>query len=81
MPKLVLVGTNGIENPTRAVIPLDLTVGATKATEPIEPHLALIGDAVILLKPAVIESLVPVGYPPLKELVGSLVEHRVPIYV
>ena len=81
MRKLVLVGTNGIENPTRAVIPLVLAVGATKAAEPIEPHLALIGDGVILLKPAVIASLVPVGYPPLKDLVGTLAEHRVPVYV
>ena len=81
MRKLVLVGTSGTENPTRAVIPLVLAVGATKGKEPIEPHVGLLGDAVVLLKPAVVESLVPIGYPPLKELIGALKEHAIPVYV
>ncbi len=81
MRTLVLVGTNGTENPTKAVIPLVLAVGATKAKESIRPTLALLGDGVVLLKPPVVESLVPVGYPPLKELVGSLREQQVSIYV
>ncbi len=81
MRKLVLVGTNGTENPTKAVIPLVLAVGATKASEPIQPHLALLGDGVVLLRPPVVDSLVPVGYPPLRELVATLRENQVPIFV
>lgn len=81
MRTLMLVGTNGTENPTKAVIPLVLAVGATKAKEPIRPRVALLGDGVVLLKPSIVESLVPLGYPSLKELVGSLREHQVPVYV
>jgi uncharacterized protein involved in oxidation of intracellular sulfur len=81
MPKLVLVGTTGTENPTKAVLPFVLANGALKAKEPIEVTIALLGDAVVLLKGAVIERLQPLGYPPLKELLAGVQERSVPIYV
>ena len=41
----------------------------------------LFGDAVVIMKDAVAESVVPVGWPPMKELLATAIEHKVPIYV
>ena len=46
-----------------------------------EAHIVLFGDAVVLMKETVANSVVPVGWPPLKELMATTIKNGVPIYV
>jgi predicted peroxiredoxin len=41
----------------------------------------LLGEAVSLLRPPVADAVVPVGWPPLREILARTVELRVPIHV
>jgi predicted peroxiredoxin len=77
--RMLFVGTYGSENPTHAVLPLLQAQGALE-----EGHAAeviLVGDAVVLMKDAVARATIPVGWPPVGEVLAKLVEHKVPIYV
>ena len=79
MAKLLFFGTNGSENPTKSVMPF---LGANGSAEAgIEAEIVLFGDAVVLMKNVVSESVVPVGWPPLSELMATTVKNRVPILV
>ncbi|HEY8490168.1 MAG TPA: hypothetical protein VIO14_04165 [Dehalococcoidia bacterium] len=79
--RLLFIGTTGTENPSKAVMPFVLAVGAGRSRRGLEPRIALLGDAVVLLKEAVTESLVPLGYPPLRDLWSQVVQRGVPVYV
>ncbi len=79
MAKILYIGTNGSENPTKSVIPLLGANGAVEAGH--EAVIGLVGDAVVLMKDAVANSVVPVGWPPLKEILATTVSNKTPIYV
>lgn len=79
MTKLSFVGIHGSENPTKAIFPFLQAMNA--AENGMEAEISLIGDAVVLMRDTVVESIVPVGWPPLKELFEKVVELKVPIYV
>ena len=80
MAKLLYVATHGPDDPTKACMPIHLAVnGAVPAG--IEAEINLAGDATLLIQDMTIEATVPVGFPPLKELIRAAVEHEVPIYV
>ena len=79
MAKLLYFSTNGSENPTKAVIPFLGANGAVDAGH--EAQIVLFGDAVVVMKEEVAESIVPVGWPPLKELLATTIKNGVPIYV
>jgi len=46
-----------------------------------EAVISLQGDAVVLMKDAVANSVVPVGWLPLKEVLATTVKNKTPIYV
>ena len=69
----------GSENPTRACLPF-LQAVANKARGD-EVHVALAGDAVVLIRDSVINSVVPIGWPPLKETFQKVVQLGIPIYL
>jgi uncharacterized protein involved in oxidation of intracellular sulfur len=79
--KLVLIGTHGPDDPTKAVMPFVLANGAGRSRRGIETAIVLLGDAVSLVLPAYRESVLPLGYPPLKELLPPVIERRVPMYI
>jgi predicted peroxiredoxin len=79
MAKILFFSTNGSENPTKAALPFIAAGGALDAGH--EPVIALFGDAVVVMKDAVRDAVVPVGWPPVSELMRKVVEHKVPIYV
>jgi len=45
-----------------------------------KPEILLAGDAAVLARKVVAESVLPVGLPPLKELAQFAVDHSVPVY-
>ena len=79
MAKLAFVATHGSEDPTKACFPFLQAKNAAEAG--MEAEISLLGDAVVLIKDAVINSVIPVGWPPLKELFAAVVAHKIPIFV
>jgi predicted peroxiredoxin len=80
MAKLIYVATHGPDDPTKACMPFHLAVnGAAEAEIDVEINLA--GDAAALIQDVNIETLVPVGFPTLKELYQSAKDKGVKIFV
>ncbi len=79
MAKILDLGTNGSENPTKSVFPFLAANGAVDAGH--EAVVSLFGDAVVLMKDVVANSVIPVGWPPLKDIMATTVRNKVPIYV
>ena len=79
MATLMFLGSSGSEDPTKAVFPFILANGAVEAGH--EAQVSLFGDAVVIMNDAVINSLVPLGWPPLKELLATSMQNKVQIYV
>ncbi len=59
MARILFMGSNGSENPTKSVFPLILANGTVDACH--EAEVSLFGDAVVLMKNVVANSVVPVG--------------------
>ena len=79
MAKILITGTHGVEDPTKAGLVFVLAQGAKQAGHDVT--ISLLGDATILMKSAVRDSIVPVGFSPLKELFQFSVDNKVPIFV
>jgi predicted peroxiredoxin len=71
--------THGSENPTRAGLGWLMAKGMVEAGH--SPEITLAGDGAILAFKTVAENVIPVGLPPLKELIAFALEHKVPVYV
>ncbi len=80
MAKLIYLGTHGPDDPTKACMPIHLAVnGAAEAG--IEAEINLAGDAAVLIQDANIDAVLPIGFPPLKELLAKAREKGVPIFI
>jgi predicted peroxiredoxin len=80
MAKLIYVGTHGPDDPTKACMPIHLAVnGAAEAG--IDAEINLAGDAAVLIQDQYLNSVLPLGFPPLKDLVAKAVERGVTIYI
>lgn len=79
MAKILYLGSNGSENPTKSVFPFILANGAVDAGH--QAEIQLFGDAVVLMKDIVANNVVPVGWPPLKDIMATTISNKVPIYV
>jgi predicted peroxiredoxin len=80
MAKLIYVGTHGPDDPTKACMPFHLAVnGAAEAD--IDTEINLAGDAAVLIQDQYIETVTPLGLPPLRELLAKAREKSVPIFV
>ena len=79
MAKIFFMGSNGSENPTKSVFPFILANGAVEAGHTAE--ISLFGDAVVLMKDVVANNVVPMGWPPLKDIMATTVRNKIPIYV
>ena len=77
--RLAFVGTHGSENPTKAVFPFLQAKNAAEAG--MEAEISLIGDAVVLMRDEVAESVIPIGWPPFRELLAAVIKHKIPVYV
>ena len=79
MAKLIYTSTHGSDDTTRAAFPFILANGAIEAGHDAEVFLA--GEAVYLMKQPVADAVVPVGWPPLAELLTKAIEGGVVIHV
>ena len=76
--KFFLNGTFGSSDPTRATLIFLQAKGAVEAGH--EVKIALSGDAVVLLDPTVVENVLGMGLPALKDVVAFLKEKKVPVF-
>ena len=79
MARQRVVSPNGSDDPRKATWPCRLADGALQAGH--EAAIILLGDAVVVMNDAVVDSIQGVGLPPLKDLVAKAIENKVPIYV
>ena len=78
MSSILYIATHGSEDPTRAGLAFFLPKGAVEAGH--RAAIVLAGDAAVLARRVVAESIHPVGIPPLKELAAWALEHGIPVY-
>lgn len=79
MPKMIIVGTSGPSDPTRASMPFHIGKGAIEAGY--EVGIVLANDAPFLMKDSVRDSVLGVGMPPLKDLFQFAVSNNVHVYI
>jgi predicted peroxiredoxin len=79
MARLLLCGTHGPDDPTRATLPFHMGKGAVEGGH--EVAIVLMGDASYLMKDATRDAIAGVAMPPLKELFQFATEHQVRVYV
>ncbi len=79
MAKILYMGSHGSEDPTKSVFPFILANGAVDAGH--QAEISLFGDAVVLMKDVVANSVVPVGWPPLKDILAKTISNKITIYV
>lgn len=79
MGKFLFHGFQGSANPTMACFPFLQAIANKERGDDVE--IALAGDAVVLVKDAFINSVVPVGWPPLKDTFEKVRQHGIPIHV
>jgi predicted peroxiredoxin len=79
MAQILYLGTAGSNDPTRAGLPFNFAMGALDAGH--QPEIFLAGEAVYLMKDAVLAAVQPVAMPALKEMLDEVIAQRVPIFV
>ena len=79
MAKILLVALHASDDPTKATLPFVTAVGAIGADKPCT--IALVGEAVSLVKDAIAKSIHGVGFPPLPELIAKVVHGKIPVFV
>jgi predicted peroxiredoxin len=77
--KVLIKSAWGSADPTQATFPFHHANAFVEAGH--EVQVFLLGEAVSLMRAAVAESVVPVGWAPLADALTKMVEHRVPIHV
>jgi hypothetical protein len=77
--RFLLIGLCGSENPTRANFPFAWASALKEAGH--EVRLELAGDATVLMRTVVANSVTPVGWPALSEAIAKVIQHKVPIFV
>ena len=77
--KVLIKSAWGSADPTQATFPFHHANAFVEAGH--EVQVFLLGEAVSLMRAAVAESVVPVGWAPLADALTKMVEHRVPLHV
>ena len=79
MAKILAVATHATDDPTKCTLAFITAIGALGAGK--EVGIALLAEAVYLVKEGVAKSVHGVGFPPLPELIEKVVKANVPVYV
>ena len=78
MARVLIIATHACEDPTRAGLAFVAAKGCVEAGH--KPEILLAGDGALLARRALAESIAPVGFPPLKELIAFALDNNVPIH-
>jgi len=77
--KYLLIGLVGSENPTRANFPFVWAAALHEAGN--EVRIELAGDATVLMRTAVSNSVTPVGWPPFSQALAKVIQLKIPVFV
>ena len=77
--KILIKSAWGSADPTQASFPFHHAVAFAEAGH--EVQVFLLGEAVTLMRTAVANAVVPVGWPPLAEAQAKVLHHKVPVHV
>jgi predicted peroxiredoxin len=77
--KILIKSAWGSNDPTQASFPFHHASAFADAGHQVQ--IFLLGEAVSLMRTAVANAVVPVGWAPLSEALSKVVGHRVPIHV
>lgn len=77
--RILIKSAWGSGDPTQASFPFHHAKAFAEAGHPVQ--IFLLGEAVTLMRTAVADSIVPVGWPPLAEALAKVLEHKIPIHV
>lgn len=77
--KVLIKSAWGSADPTQAAFPFHHANAFVDARH--EVQIFLLGEAVSLMRTVVAGAVIPVGWPPLSEALGKVIDHRVPIHV
>src|SRR6058998_1775581 len=76
--KIFIKSAWGSDDPTKSAFPF--LHGDALAEAGHEVQIFLLGEAVSLMRKSVANSVVPVGWPPLSEVLSKIVAKKIPIY-
>jgi uncharacterized protein involved in oxidation of intracellular sulfur len=76
--KILMKSAWGSDDPTKAAFPFLHGDALSDAGHDVQ--IFLLGEAVSLMRKSVANAVVPVGWPPLAEVLGKLVTKKIPIY-
>ena len=79
MAKILSVATHATDDPTKATLAFVLAVGAMGGEK--ECAIALLGEAVTIVKEPVAKAIHGVGFAPLPELIAKVVQAKIPVFV
>src|SRR5436190_20724682 len=79
MSRVLIKSAWGSDDPTKAAFPFRHANAFAEAGH--EVQVFLLGEAVSLMRTALAAAIVPVGWPPLGEIVAKTVELGIPIHV
>jgi len=76
--KILMKSAWGSDDPTKAAFPFLHGDALSEAGH--EVQIFLLGEAVSLMRKSVADAVVPVGWPPLSEVLSKIVSKKIPIY-
>ena len=79
MTTILYSSTYGTDDPTRATLPFLAALGAIEAG--FKAQLLLQGEAAFLMLDLLVDQIHRVGWPPLREIIEEVFEHKIPIFV
>ena len=77
---ILYIGSSGPSDPVKAALPFHVAVNGSLERGD-TARIVLAGDATELLLDNHVETLEPLGVPPLRELVAKAIDHSVPVFV
>ena len=77
--KILIKSAWGSADPTQASFPFHHALAFAEAGHSVQ--IFLLGEAVTLMRTAVANSIVPVGWPPLAEAIAKALDHKIPVHV
>ncbi|MDO8735992.1 MAG: DsrE family protein [Thermoleophilia bacterium] len=79
MARILAVTTHASDDPTKSSLAFITAAGAMEAGK--EVAIALIGEGVYLAREAVAKNVQGVGFPKLSDVIGKIVEGKIPVYL
>jgi predicted peroxiredoxin len=76
--KIMVKSAWGSDDPTKAAFPF--SHGHALAEAGHEVRIFLLDEAVVLMRRSVAEAVVPVGWPPVSEVLGKVAARKIPMY-